>query len=646
MSVFKQPVCQFGGLIVSLLLSWSSSPAQSPSTIASSEGSKDLKSDFAGTRNQTETIRTLVYHEITALTTGPNRDNGQQPVLSDDGNRAAFAIAPGSGTPDNPNRIFVVNAEGSELREVDSYTSLCFCGSEVDLTADGSRVISSDGVQLRIAEADGSGAAELIAFNSGEIKSIRFAGDGSNVFFLLRRDTSVRGTNMPIERGLYVIAPSGGLPRQIVGPNQIAAQLGLQPNEVFPFDINGHSLDVSNNGFRIVFGVNASGHRLFGVNLDGTELHQILPAAPSGQISHAGISGDGSKILYGFCCGVPDEIGVIDFFGAGRRILATPEPGMAWPGSELVQLNYDASLLLLGSSGRLINADASGVLQLAARGQSFSSDPPPLLYDGLFVATMNSSATRFLYLAGDQNRVEQLAVLDIDPVNFGEAPSITRPSTDPAYVLTNGRSPSAISAGVSATNTVVRVNYTLFHNGVMDSEFLYRVMTDDGANGDATAGDGVFTYGSLQTTSNTEVGPRTVRINAEVRANDGRRHSTAVEFEPFEVVEQTAVAEQPNEHLPDGFVLFANYPNPFNPETKIGYELPTRSGHAIRIRLSILNTLGQVVRTLVDGERGLGYHEVTWDGKDELGNHVPSGIYYSRLQMEGFSQMYKMTLLR
>src|SRR5436305_2037196 len=62
-------------------------------------------------------VRTMVYHEFTSLTT-PFSDN---PVLSADGSRAAFTVAPGTGDPATPNRIYVVNTDGTGLREVDAY---------------------------------------------------------------------------------------------------------------------------------------------------------------------------------------------------------------------------------------------------------------------------------------------------------------------------------------------------------------------------------------------------------------------------------------------------------------------------------------------------------------------------------------------
>lgn len=69
--------------------------------------------------------------------------------------------------------------------------------------------------------------------------------------------------------------------------------------------------------------------------------------------------------------------------------------------------------------------------------------------------------------------------------------------------------------------------------------------------------------------------------------------------------------------------LDQNYPNPFNPSTEIGYAISNKSN----VSLNIYNSVGQLVRTLVNGEKEAGYYKVHWDGKDNNGNAVPSGMY-------------------
>ena len=94
--------------------------------------------------------------------------------------------------------------------------------------------------------------------------------------------------------------------------------------------------------------------------------------------------------------------------------------------------------------------------------------------------------------------------------------------------------------------------------------------------------------------------------------------------------------------LPDRFSLEQNMPNPFNPSTAIGYQLP-ESGV---VRLAIYNLLGQEVRVLVNEQKSAGSFTATWDGTDALGRHVASGIYLYRIQAGSFSATKRMLLLK
>jgi hypothetical protein len=89
--------------------------------------------------------------------------------------------------------------------------------------------------------------------------------------------------------------------------------------------------------------------------------------------------------------------------------------------------------------------------------------------------------------------------------------------------------------------------------------------------------------------------------------------------------------------------LDQNVPNPFNPYTKIRFVVP--DGGAF-VTLRVYDVRGALVRTLVDGYREAGAGGVTWDGRDRRGNGVASGLYFYRLEADGFTQTRKMLLLR
>lgn len=103
----------------------------------------------------------------------------------------------------------------------------------------------------------------------------------------------------------------------------------------------------------------------------------------------------------------------------------------------------------------------------------------------------------------------------------------------------------------------------------------------------------------------------------------------------------TAVEEEQTTP-PHNFELSQNYPNPFNSETQIKYALPQESN----VRLVIYNILGQKVRVLVEDFQEHGYYTISWDGKNEQGEAVGSGIYFYRIQAGSFTKTAKMSLLK
>lgn len=92
----------------------------------------------------------------------------------------------------------------------------------------------------------------------------------------------------------------------------------------------------------------------------------------------------------------------------------------------------------------------------------------------------------------------------------------------------------------------------------------------------------------------------------------------------------------------DGFQLFDNYPNPFNPTTSISFYLPKAS----YVRLQVFNSLGQRVATLVNEVQSAGSHTVEWSGADHDGKVLASGAYFYRLESVDFKQTKKMLYLK
>ena len=94
--------------------------------------------------------------------------------------------------------------------------------------------------------------------------------------------------------------------------------------------------------------------------------------------------------------------------------------------------------------------------------------------------------------------------------------------------------------------------------------------------------------------------------------------------------------------LPDAFSLSQNYPNPFNPQTVIKYTLP----EDCHVELILYNILGQKVKTLVNEYQSAGYRMIHWNGRDDEGNEIPSGLYFYKIKTPKYSETKKMILLR
>jgi len=104
----------------------------------------------------------------------------------------------------------------------------------------------------------------------------------------------------------------------------------------------------------------------------------------------------------------------------------------------------------------------------------------------------------------------------------------------------------------------------------------------------------------------------------------------------------TGVADGELGSVPERHVLRGASPNPFNPVTELVYGLPSEG----RMSLRVYNVAGQLVRELRDGVEEAGYHVAVWDGRDDRGEPVSSGVYFARMEADGFQASTKMVLLK
>jgi hypothetical protein len=247
------------------------------------------------------------------------------------------------------------------------------------------------------------------------------------------------------------------------------------------------------------------------------------------------------------------------------------------------------------------------------------------MYANVHTQTFGNGETRGQLLAG--------------PNRFPNATTITSPASDSVVILEGSGEALLQATWNSATdpdnNPVVylwqlsadrQFNTLLVNSNTnTDTSFFINSSEIDSilAGAGPAAGDTVKLYHRVITSDGSLQSP-------------GAIDSVNIARDVINAVEERA------DGLPVQFALHRNYPNPFNPSTVIRYDLP-ESAH---VKLVVYNVLGKTVRTLVDAKQAPGYKHVTWDGKNDNGERVTSGVYIYRIETDGFTAEDKLTLLR
>ena len=99
-------------------------------------------------------------------------------------------------------------------------------------------------------------------------------------------------------------------------------------------------------------------------------------------------------------------------------------------------------------------------------------------------------------------------------------------------------------------------------------------------------------------------------------------------------------------NTPRVFKLYPNYPNPFNPSTKLQFDIPALKGNIIDASLVIYNNLGQKVKEVYTGQLIGGRYQTRWDGRTDSGNRAPSGIYFAVFRAGSYMQTIKLMLMK
>ncbi len=368
------------------------------------------------------------------------------------------------------------------------------------------------------------------------------------------------------------------------------------------------------------------------------------PGAKSGYISfyHSGLSGLDFVQVNG--TGGDMTVFAEDFTGtAGTALTAA---GWTQSGSSATN-----PISITAGSLSFLHYSASGAgnsASLTTSGQDVYSSFPTLNAGSVYLAFMMNVASAgtgdyFIALSPSSLQTNYYARLHVK-------------STTGGYLLGISKS-NEVSGGAQYGTTVLPLNTTCLV--VVKYTFIPPANTADTTNdvisvfgfssdvpGVEPATAEISAYGTATKSDASDLAFVTLRQGSSGAAAaltiDGIRIGTTWSF-------GVPTAVKTVQELPTTYELANNYPNPFNPATTIQYGLP----HQSQVSVKVYSILGQEVRTLVDGLQGASYYRVTWNGRDNDGMQVSSGVYFFRMtaqpvdgKIQPFTQVRKMLLMK
>lgn len=271
--------------------------------------------------------------------------------------------------------------------------------------------------------------------------------------------------------------------------------------------------------------------------------------------------------------------------------------------------------------------------------------------DGHSVSTsiQNDSTLRCLVFSTNQNEFEDTAgtVLRFNVIledTSGTFPiKLQNPiisDDNSANILTN-----SIDGNLEIVQGAIPVELVSFQHKLIDNDVLLTWKTASETNNRgfrlerSTLNSNYKKIAFIQGKGNTTF-PRDYQYIDQNFHNQTKTEYRLIQID-FDGAEKIAGVIEVNKKLSEDYKLYDNYPNPFNPSTKITYSLPKNEN----VRIVIYNTLGEQIRTFEFTNQQAGNHEITWNGENEKGGMVKSGVYIYQIQIEEWSAQRKMILI-
>jgi len=217
---------------------------------------------------------------------------------------------------------------------------------------------------------------------------------------------------------------------------------------------------------------------------------------------------------------------------------------------------------------------------------------------------------------------------------------------DDSTGLSLGNSDHLINSGEQVELNVAVTNSGFLTSGAisikLESNDPYVILLDSTQSLDPLAPDSIADSQAALAFAVVTDCPAEHQLQLAVKIVDtiGAPWSTELTFPVYELT--VAVNSDISRTIPVEFALHPNYPNPFNPTTTIGYDLPVNA----KVNIAIYELLGKQVTTLVNETQLAGTKSIIWDATDATGTAVTSGVYFYRLQAGNFQKTGKMVLLK
>jgi hypothetical protein len=598
------------------------------------------------TYGQVNVVHGINYKQISGFETDYSINTMK---LSDDGSRIVFS----TGGP--MVKVFTINADGTGLTQVYDFERTGF-GPMVDISANGNKVIWCDGEgEIYIANADGTDLvilATLLPNPNPDFEDMepiiplppRITADGSEVYFIhMGRD--------PKGSGVYKISADNTGLTMVFNYLDMAADVFKTDGSEYNYNSAfADGFDISESGNRMIVGTRifklaegdlgrgdaivvdgsdfthlgdyATGYQPFSTNKDG-DMFIMYKLEPNPDLGYDEIG------VYFVPLGTADPVRVIgglDVFGtaAGTEMTSSGNLAIVHTGNgrlPITLVNY-----LSASQLDLVSIDN---ISLASEGFRFSESwLPSISGDGEVFCFLSTSIPA------------QIWVARITTGTIVTEPSISGIQFAPEYVAKDGSTTATISAKISdMTYDIHAVSFEAFKDGVFQPRALTADwpysgrLVDDGTFGDLTAGDGIFTNNTVRVDlpEFVSVGDYEVRIAA---VNSTLKEVSMVDATPFSVVEpSTSILDRA---VPEGFILYQNYPNPFRGTSVMKYDIPSES----HVKIEVFNVVGKVVSKLLNEKQHAGRHAVVFDA-----SRLPAGIYFYSMNVGEFQEIKKMQVL-